>query len=135
MVSDTENRQFLTDAVRDVLSEPHAFSPASHYSPHGDFLKVLVKPDVAFSDRIDDTLTVYRSIDSLEVVGCKIKGVSLLAENVHTLIDVEGDDVLFKFILLAANPSPERRQLYYDVSKAMGKMTVSLKAILEKRAA
>jgi hypothetical protein len=136
MVSTTEDRRFLKDRVEELLSAPRKdFSPVAHYSAHGDFLKVLVKPDAAISERIDETLTIYRSISSNEVVGCKIKGVSILAENWHTLIDVDSDNIQFNFILLAAKPSAESRKLYYDVSKAVGSMTVSLKEILEKKAA
>jgi hypothetical protein len=50
------------------------FKPVPHYSPEGDSLTFYFRDDESFAERIDDFLTVYKSIDSNELVGCQVKG-------------------------------------------------------------
>lgn len=51
------------------------FRKVLHYFPNGDFVSFYFRPDRCYAERVDDRLTVYLSMDTKELVGCKIKGV------------------------------------------------------------
>lgn len=58
------------------------FRPASVYHREGDFLTLYVADTDCYSERVDDTLTIFREDDTDNIVGVKIKGVKrLLAES------------------------------------------------------
>jgi hypothetical protein len=51
-----------------------AFKAEPYYSAEGDSLTFYFKPDRSYGERIDDFLTVYRSMSDDGLVGCQIKG-------------------------------------------------------------
>lgn len=63
----------LTDYLEKHSSK--GFSPVPQYFHDGDFISVYFKEDEAHSNRINEWLTIYHSIETNEIVGCKIKGV------------------------------------------------------------
>lgn len=97
------------------------FQSTPQYFRDGDFLTVFFSDDIAHSQRIDDTLTIYVSDRTKEMVGCKIKGIRQLVENVRSLIEVEHDGISMELILLSAVGSKPPKEMYYDVrEKAKG---------------
>src|SRR5436305_10527307 len=54
------------------------FNPRPYYCKTGDFLTYYFKNDECFAERLDDTLTVYLSMQDREFVGFKLKGVEHL---------------------------------------------------------
>jgi len=50
------------------------FRSQPHYFQEGDFVAYYIKEDVAYEERIGELVTIYRSMKSNEMVGCKIKG-------------------------------------------------------------
>lgn len=93
--------EFSVDQSREFSDEPL-------YSPEGDFLMVLLEDTPFYSERIDHLLTVFRSTESKEIIGCNIKGFSAIAENVVNFIGIaDGDGVgLALFLLNAAGVNP-----------------------------
>ncbi len=63
--------QFLKENVR----ETNAFTPSPLYTPEGDSLMFFMKDEESYRERIDELLTVYRSMQTNGIVGCQIKGV------------------------------------------------------------
>ncbi|MDQ3622640.1 MAG: hypothetical protein M3463_09150 [Verrucomicrobiota bacterium] len=55
--------------------KPAKFTPRPLYIPEGDALIFYFKDDESYAERVDDLLTVYRSIKTKQMVGCEIKGV------------------------------------------------------------
>lgn len=53
--------------------QPAGFVPRAVYSSDGNFLSFYIRNDNAYSEQIDERLTVYRSIRNQEIVGCKVK--------------------------------------------------------------
>lgn len=51
------------------------FKAVPHYFPGGDFVTCYFSNEECFEQRVDDLLTVYLSMDTKELVGCKITGV------------------------------------------------------------
>jgi hypothetical protein len=62
--------------VLDKTTPPAVFRPVVTYDPDGDCLEFLAKPDSFYGERVDDLVTVYRSLVTNEVIGSAIKGVS-----------------------------------------------------------
>ena len=57
------------------------FKPIPHYFPDGDYISVYFEDSRCHSKKINEWLTIYYHIDyygTEKIVGCKIKGVSLL---------------------------------------------------------
>lgn len=60
---------------------PGKFEARPLYVPEGDCLTFYFKDDEAYAERVDELLTVYRSMKSDELVGCQIKGVRFILKN------------------------------------------------------
>ena len=53
-----------------------AFRPYCITSDEADALTAYFKEDADYSERLTDHVTLYRSIETNEIVGCRIKGIS-----------------------------------------------------------
>lgn len=78
------------------------FSDEPAYNAAGDCLVVFLRDEKWLSDRVDSILTVFRSQKTNEIIGCSIKGVSLLAQNVVSMIGVDDGKIKLTFLLLNA---------------------------------
>jgi hypothetical protein len=56
------------------------FRAHPYYSKDGDFLTYYFTDDECYAERLDDILTVYRSLTGNDFVGVKLKGVKYLRE-------------------------------------------------------
>lgn len=107
------------------FAKAETFRPVPFYSSEGDFLTVCLSPELYYDERIDDTLTVFRSMKSDDVVGCKLKGVSILVERVVRTVKVEDDKIALSFLLLnAVGKTDAHEELYYDVSERLGTVQI-----------
>ncbi len=57
------------------------FQPYHELSTDADALTVYFKPDADYSKRLTDHVTLVLSIDANEIVGCRIKGISGILED------------------------------------------------------
>ncbi len=82
----TEPHLECTNPLMEYMKGRKVKGFASHpfYSREGDFLTYYFRDDDHFAQRIDDTLTVYLSMDESEFVGFKLKGI-------RNLLDTLGD--------------------------------------------
>jgi hypothetical protein len=58
--------------------EPRGFESRPIYSPDGDFISLYLRDEDSYAERVDDLLTIYRSVENDALVGWKIKGVRRL---------------------------------------------------------
>src|SRR6266496_4044562 len=65
----------LSQFLEDNKTEIRAFVPSPLYTPEGDSLMFYFKDEESYRERIDELLTVYRSIQTNLIIGCQIKGV------------------------------------------------------------
>lgn len=71
------------DQIKALLeSEPVAnkFSPYRELNLEADALTVYFKPDPDYSKRLNDHITLYLSIETNQIVGCRIKGIAGILE-------------------------------------------------------
>jgi hypothetical protein len=108
-------------------NKPSGFTPKPHYSAEGDSLTFYFKSEESYGERVDDFLTVYKSMNTGELVGCQVKGVVKALEllgDFGLLIHDRSSSVLLGMIFMAcmaASPSPvsETKMMYLE----LGKMT------------
>jgi hypothetical protein len=96
MVSESELMKLLR-------SNPPAkkFVPYCHLSEASDTLTVYFEGDPDYSERLSDHVTLYRSLETKEVVGCRIKGIAGLLEDLPNYIQVNHAGIELSVIFLA----------------------------------
>jgi len=57
------------------------FKPTATYDKDGDCIEFLASPEPFYAERIDDLVTVYYSLETNEIIGSLIKGVSRFRKN------------------------------------------------------
>jgi len=83
----------MAEDLKSYLAEHkcQGFNPVPHYFQAGDFITYFSRDDRCFEQRLDDIVTVYLSMDTKELVGCKIKGVKHILQTAGDF-DVTVDD-------------------------------------------
>jgi hypothetical protein len=90
--------------IRQLLKEnPPArkFVPYCYLSEEADALTVYFEGDPDYSERLNDHITLYRSLETKEVVGCRVKGISSLIEDLPNYVRVNDGDVELSVVFLA----------------------------------
>jgi hypothetical protein len=84
--------------------KPRGFHSRPYYSQEGDFLTYFFENQDHYAERLDDILTVYRSMDERRFVGFKLKGVVHLLKTLGDFkFDVfDRDGILLLSMLLIA---------------------------------
>jgi hypothetical protein len=114
----------LTEAIKQHAGKPDAF-PLNKplYNHRGDCIAIYFSDTEMYSEIVDEMLTIYRSFEN-EVVGCKLCNISVLAENVESIVHVDDDDVQLRLLLLSAAGTKPARKYYYDVSRRVGDLRI-----------
>lgn len=95
----------MADSYRDLnellAAEPFApsFTPYCSHDEEYDTLTIKVRPDADFSERLTDHVTLFRSLDSRELTGVRIKGVKELIEDLPNYIQVDHDGIKLSILL------------------------------------
>ena len=115
------------------VNKPKGFTPRPFYSVEGDSLTFYFKDDASYRERVDDFLTVYRSMKEGELIGCQIKGLSraLKLLGVFGCI-IEDESVRLEMIFLACMAStPERsaRDRYLELRQAAPRIAIPAKEL------
>ena len=115
-------------------TKPKGFTARPLYSVEGDSLTFYFKDDESYRERVDDFLTVYKSIKSDKLVGCQIKGLpralKLLGD--FGLFFIEDGSVRLSMIFMAcmaASPEAETRKRYVELGKVAKEATISAKEL------
>lgn len=77
------------------------FVPYSHVNNETDTLTVYFEADADYSKRLSDHVTLYLSLETDEIVGCRIKGIAGLLEDLPNYLTVNHNDVQLSLIFLA----------------------------------
>jgi len=112
----------MADDLMDYLkTHPcKGFRPAPRYSAPGDFVTFYFREERAFARRVDDLLTVYLSMETKELVGCKIKGVKHLLQTAGSLfVSIDAGKVRLAFFFALGEKvarDPEQKRLYQELA-------------------
>jgi hypothetical protein len=102
------------------------FRPYIEISPDADSLTFYFKPDADYSQRLTDRVTLYRSIESNELVGCRIKGIAGILEDLpnYLHVDHEGAKLSMVFWSFRGGLDEDARNTFKELAEAAGVMTV-----------
>ncbi len=102
----------LTEFLKDRKFK--GFESRPIYSADGDFISIYLSDEDSYAERIDDLLTVYHSVKTDALVGCKIKGVRRLLKTLGDFgVSVQNEDISVSLLFVAATlSSPEQRDRY-----------------------
>lgn len=117
--------------IKEFLKEnPPAskFVPYCYISKDADTLTVYFEGDADYSERLNDHITIYRSVETNEVVGCRIKGISGILEDLPNYIRIKKDDIDLAVLFLAFRGGAEGavRDTVNDLAKVAAERNLSL---------
>jgi hypothetical protein len=97
---------------------PRGFKPQSVYSVEGDSLTFIVEDIEYYRDRIDDFLTVFRTMDGDRLIGCQLKGVPEVLKLLGSFDLTINNSVKLTMIFLAfmTKTSKECQHFYVDLA-------------------
>lgn len=97
------------------------FTPCAYYGPEEDALIFYFRNDPDYAKRVNKWLTLYLAMDSDELVGCQVKGVRKVLEDMGSFgIDFDDKKVKLKIIFqsfLGAVPD-EAREHFRRIGRA-----------------
>ncbi len=109
MASEVELMQFLKKNT-----PAKQFVPYCYVSKQADALTVYFEGDADYSKRLSDHLTLYLSLETNEIIGCRIKGISGILADLPNYIKVTHGQVELSIVFLAFRGGAGK-----DVSNAM----------------
>ena len=119
--------QELMDLLSNIPNKP--FQPYLDYNKKADAITVYFRPDADYSKRLTDHVTLFLSLDSQELVGCRIKGIKGLIEDLPNYLQVNHDSYELKLIFLSFRggmEDEEKRKLLNRLAQEAGEMKVEL---------
>ena len=100
--------------------------PRAVFSELGDSIAVYLSEKAFISERIDDKLTVHRDLQSNELIGCTIKGISIIAKNAINIFNIEDDSIELKVLLYPNVPEDEPvKEFFYELAKQHIKVPIA----------
>lgn len=105
--------------------EPEGFEASPQYFADGDYLALYFKDECCYAQRIDDLVTVFRSSNTSDLVGFKIKGVAGLAKHVSSFIGIHDNNIHVNLLLLSASGNSPAKNSYYELAEQSKDFTVS----------
>lgn len=78
-----------------------AFRPYVDYTEESDAANFYFKPDADYSERLTDHVTLFRSLATNDLVGCRIKGVAGILADLPNYIDVKHDGIEFRMLIFS----------------------------------
>jgi hypothetical protein len=117
---------------KEVDGKDLPFTPYCDLSKEADALVVFCKPDAYYSKRLTDHVTLYLALDPPhEIVGCRIKGISSLLDDLPNYIEVDHGGIKLSLILLSFRGSAEDEQIrmaFNELAKVAGDLELSAAA-------
>lgn len=102
------------------------FQPYCEYSKEADAITVYFKSDRDYLKRLTDHVTLYLSADTNEIIGCRLKGVSGILEDLSNYVTVNHGGVELSLLFLSYRGIPDEgtRQAFNELVKKAGKMVL-----------
>ncbi len=85
------------------------FVPYCFISEEANALTVYFEADPDYSERLNDHVTLYRSLQTNELVGCRIKGIEGILRDLPNYIDVDHDGIRLSAVFLPFRGSADSK--------------------------
>jgi hypothetical protein len=102
------------------------FQPYVAINSEADALTAYFKPDADYSERLTDHVTLYRSIDSNQIVGCRIKGIKGILEDLPNFLRVahQGATLSMVFWSFRGSIDDAARAAFKELAELAGDMAL-----------
>jgi hypothetical protein len=102
------------------------FQPYVEMNREADALTFYFKPDADYSERLTDHVTLYRSLESNELVGCRIKGIAGILEDLPNFlhVDHQGARLSMVFWSFRGGLDEVARDAFKQLAEAAGDRTL-----------
>ncbi|NLE37229.1 MAG: hypothetical protein GX621_04310 [Pirellulaceae bacterium] len=99
------------------------FSPCAYYGEDEDAVIFYFRNAPDYAKRINKWITLYLSMDTDELVGCRVKGVGRVLQDMDAFgVDVKHNKVELRAVFLAflgvASEDSDTRELYKQLGRA-----------------
>ena len=98
-------------------------------SKEADALTVYFEGDPDYSERLNDHITIYRSIAANELVGCRVKGISGILEHLPNFITVDHDGIQLSAVFLPFLGAADGKS--FETLNDLAKTATERKMVLE----
>ncbi len=120
-MADTTNSLMSYLQSRNIAA---TFEPCAYYGPEEDAVIFYFRNDPDYAKRINKWLTLYLSMDNGELVGCQIKGVGRVLEDLGAFgVEVAHKEVELRILFLAflktATDDPRARKYYRELGQVI----------------
>lgn len=99
------------------------FKPYAYYGYEEDALTVYIKGDADYACRLNSRVTVYRSLEDNDVVGCQIKSIRHVLDEIGYFdVAIRGNDGRVKLALLFVSFRPafqEAPEIYRRIGREL----------------
>ena len=113
--------------------EPRGFESRPIYSPDGDFISLYLRDEDSYAERVDDLLTIYRSVENDALVGWKIKGVRRLLKALGDFgVSVQDEEVGVNLLILAGAAlasTPRQIERYQQLGREAQNLRIPRKTL------
>lgn len=105
------------------------FTARPQYFADGDFVSFFLADERCYARRVDSLLTLYHSMETHEIVGCKIKGVRRLLQmlgHFGAMIE-DGEGTVLGLLFLAAaslTNDPSQKEEYEKIGQRIGQTRI-----------
>jgi len=123
MATEQDLRQFLKE------NQPaKKFVPYCYISEEADTLTVYLEGDADYSKRLNDHVTLYLSLETNEIVGCRIKGIAGIIQDLPNYIRAKHGNVELSLIFLAfrGGAEDELRNAMNDLAREAAEKNIAL---------
>ena len=111
-------------------NKPEGFEPRPRYLREADAMVFFFKSDESYAQRLDNIVTIYRSEKTQELVGCKIKGVTAILNELGDFnLRVKGEGIDLRWIFYAYSKTAqdsEARETYRRLSQEADRVRAEL---------
>src|SRR5262249_38691596 len=121
----------MTQTFEDYMTGRPArpFEAKPQYFIDGDFVSCFLSDQLAYEERLDGLVTVYRSVETNEMVGCKIKGVKLLLQDFGGFLVIVKEapfSLALLFMKAAQKTTADNVAIYREMIEKLGRKEITL---------
>jgi hypothetical protein len=119
MATDTDLERYL------IENAPSGeFSPCAHYDRDADALTVFISNEPEYAKRLNSRVTAYLSEETDELMGCRIKGVRSVLEDIGSFdVALSHGRIKLKMLFVALHgpfaSDPDARDAYRQLGRAL----------------
>lgn len=99
------------------------FKPCAHYDADADTVTVFLSNEPEYAKRLNSRVTIYLSDENDQLVGCRVKGVRSVLEDIGSFdVSISHGKVKLRMLFVALHgvfsPDPHARDVYRKIGQA-----------------